>query len=72
MAEHWNGGNGGKGSKPRPFAVPLEEFGESHVRIFGEKRTFCDVCGKKFSWCQCKPAPKELEDAIDKALGIER
>lgn len=37
MAEHWNGGTGGKGDKPRPFAVPLEEFGESHVRIFGDK-----------------------------------
>ena len=38
MAEHWNGGSGGKGSKPRPFGVPLEEFGESHTRIFGEKK----------------------------------
>jgi hypothetical protein len=37
MAEHWNGGTGGKGSKPRPFAVPLEDFANSHNRIFGDK-----------------------------------
>ena len=37
MAEHWNGGTGGKGDKPRPYAVPLEEYDESHVRIFGDK-----------------------------------
>jgi len=29
--------DGGKGSNPRPFAVPFEEFGTSHVRIFGDK-----------------------------------
>jgi hypothetical protein len=72
MAEHWNGGNGGKGCKPRPFNIPKDEFDNKFDSIFGEKRTFCDVCGKKFSWCQCVPAPKEIEDAIDKALGIER
>jgi hypothetical protein len=54
MAEHWNGGTGGKGSKPRPFAVPLEEFGNSHTRIFGEKKKYCSSCGKTFSWCQCE------------------
>ena len=37
MAEHWNGGNGGKGSKPRPYAVTKDEFDESHTRIFGDK-----------------------------------
>ena len=26
MAEHWNGGNGGKGCKPRPYAVTKDEF----------------------------------------------
>jgi len=55
MAEHWNGGTGGKGSKPRPFAVPLEDFGNSHDRIFPEKKKFCDTCGKRFSWCLCTP-----------------
>lgn len=72
MAEHWNGGTGGKGSKPRPFGVPKEQFDDRFESIFGEKRTFCDVCGKKFSWCSCRPAPKELAEAIDEALDIKR
>jgi len=29
--------DGGKGSKPRPFAVTLDEFADSHNRIFGDK-----------------------------------
>ena len=62
----------GKGSNPRPFSIPKNEFDDKFDTIFGEKRTFCDVCGKKFSWCSCRAAPKELEDAIDKALDIER
>lgn len=37
MAEHWNGGNGGKGSKPRPFNISDEEFGQNMTRIFGDK-----------------------------------
>jgi hypothetical protein len=64
--------DGGKGSSPRPFAIPKNEFDDKFDTIFGEKRTFCDVCGKKFSWCSCRAAPKEMCDAIDKALGIER
>jgi hypothetical protein len=64
--------DGGKGSNPRPLSVPKNEFDDKFDAIFGEKRTFCDVCGKKFSWCSCVDAPKELCDAIDKALGIER
>ena len=64
--------DGGKGSSPRPFAIPKSEFDDKFDTIFGEKRTFCDVCGRKFSWCSCVDAPKEMCDAIDKALGIER
>ena len=64
--------DGGKGSNPRPFAIPKNEFDDKFDTIFGEKRTFCDVCGRKFSWCSCVDAPKEMCDAIDKALGIER
>ena len=64
--------DGGKGSSPRPFAISKNEFDDKFDSIFGEKRTFCDVCGKKFSWCSCVAAPKEVCDAIDKALGIER
>lgn len=37
MAEHWNGGNGGKGSKPRPYGVPLEVFDENMDRIFNNE-----------------------------------
>ena len=37
MAEHWNGGTGGKGSKPRPYAVSKDVFDDSHTRIFGDK-----------------------------------
>ena len=64
--------DGGKGSSPRPFVIPKKEFDNRFDTIFGEKRTFCDVCRKKFSWCSCRAAPKEMCDAIDKALGIER
>lgn len=37
MTEHWNGGSGGKGSKPRPYAVSKDVFDDSHTRIFGDK-----------------------------------
>jgi len=53
MAEHWNGGNGGKGSKPRPYAISKDEFNEKFDTIFKEKKKYCDGCGKTFSWCQC-------------------
>ena len=59
--EHWKGGNGGKGSKPRPYAVSKDEFDDSHTRIFGEKKRFCEGCGKTFSWCQCE---KKQDDNI--------
>jgi hypothetical protein len=64
--------DGGKGSNRRPLSIPKSEFDDKFDMIFGEKRTYCDVCGKKFSWCSCRAAPKEVCDAIDKALGIER
>jgi hypothetical protein len=37
MAEHWNGGNGGKGCKPRPFNISDAEYAENMKRIFGDK-----------------------------------
>jgi hypothetical protein len=54
MSEHWNSGFSGKGSKPRPFEVPFEEFSDNHNRIFGERKKFCSKCGKTFSWCKCE------------------
>lgn len=60
MAEHWNGGTGGKGDKPRPYNIPKDQFDKRFESIFGEKKTYCGVCGKKFSWCHCEP--KESED----------
>lgn len=30
-------GDGGKGSDPRPFSVPLDEFDANHERIFGKR-----------------------------------
>lgn len=38
MAEHWNGGNGGKGCKPRPYSVDKETFENNWDRIFGKKK----------------------------------
>jgi hypothetical protein len=38
MAEHWNGGTGGKGSKPRPFSVSQKEYDERFDAIFGKKK----------------------------------
>lgn len=54
MAEHWNGGSGGKGSKPRPYAVTKDEFDQKFDTIFGKKESkYCNKCGKTHSWCQC-------------------
>jgi len=67
--------DGGKGSNPRPFSVPKEEFNEKWNKIFGDRPIlagYCYVCNKKYSWCSCVAASKELCEAIDKALGIER
>lgn len=37
MTEHWNGGSGGKGDKPRPFNISQEEYESNMNRIFGDK-----------------------------------
>lgn len=34
MAEHWNGGTGGKGSKARPFSISQEEYANRWDAIF--------------------------------------
>jgi hypothetical protein len=67
--------DGGKGDTRRPTLIEKKEFEDKWNNIFGEKPIltgYCDVCNRKYSWCQCGPAPKELAEAIDKALGIER
>lgn len=28
-------------------------YQENLEKIFGEKKRYCDTCGKTFSWCQC-------------------
>lgn len=45
MAEHWNGGNGGKGSRPRPFSVDQKTFDDNFDRIFGKKKKVEDNTG---------------------------
>lgn len=39
MAEHWNGGNGGKGSKPRPYGVSREVFDNNWDNIFKKDKS---------------------------------
>ncbi len=34
MAEHWNGGTGGKGDKPRPFSISSDEYSKRWDAIF--------------------------------------
>ncbi len=38
MTEHWNGGTGGKGSKPRPYSVSQKEFDDRWEMAFGKKK----------------------------------
>lgn len=61
MAEHWNGGSGGKGSRPRPYSVSQEEFGDRFDAIFGKKDKNMQVRvaeeGKKFGSCGCGRSP---------------
>jgi hypothetical protein len=67
--------DGGKGDSPRPILIDKEEFKKKWDSIFGDKPIlsgYCDVCNRKYSWCSCVAAPKELCEAIDKALGIKR
>jgi hypothetical protein len=67
--------DGGKGDSPRPILIDKEEYKQKWNTIFGDKPIltgYCDVCNRKYSWCSCGPAPKELAEAIDKSLGIKR
>jgi hypothetical protein len=44
----------GKGSTPRPFSVPLEDFAASFEHIFG-KPSKCPVCNENTPRCVCVP-----------------
>jgi hypothetical protein len=61
MAEHWNGGNGGKGSRPRPFSVSQEEYDNRFEAIFGKKDKEMQVRVKEnqeeFGRCGCGRSP---------------
>ena len=57
--------HGGKGDKPRPLSISMEEFDNNWDTIFDKPLTKEDAPYQK-------PAPKELADEIDKALGIKR
>ena len=51
--------DGGKGSSPRPYAVPKEEFNKQFDKIFGSpKSKHCVKCNKLPSWCMCKKRKK--------------
>lgn len=53
--------DGGKGSSPRPYTIPKKEFEEKWNNIFGDKpilKGYCNTCGKKESWCECKKKTK--------------
>jgi len=56
----------GKGSRPRPFSVPLEEFNQNLTNIFGEKP-------KKEQYIP-PPLPEDMQNiksSHDIALGKE-
>jgi hypothetical protein len=55
----------GKGDKRRPLVIPEEQFNANWDSIFDKRLTKEDAPYQK-------PAPKELADEIDKALGIKR
>jgi hypothetical protein len=71
----WVMSDGGKGHAPRPILIDKEQYKEKWNAIFGEKPIltgYCDVCNRKYSWCSCVSASKEVCEAIDNALGIKR
>ena len=55
----------GKGDKRRPLVIPEEQFNANWDSIFDKPLTKEDAPYQK-------PAPKELAEEIDKALGIKR
>jgi hypothetical protein len=79
MAEHWNGGNGGKGSRSRPYSVSQEEFDNRWDLIFKkdkEMQVRVQEDDSKFGRCGCGRSPTGkcigwhglTEEAYKKAL----
>lgn len=57
-----------KGSKARPFAIPLDEFGSNFDRIF--KHKLCGTCRKPVDKCGCMPTDDGPgQDGEDKGEG---
>ena len=54
-------GDGGKGSKPRPFSVSQDEFANSFEKIFGKKDKDMQIRVKEnteeFGTCGCGRSP---------------
>jgi len=62
--------DGGKGSSPRPYSVPKEEFDKQFDKIFGEpKSKHCEECGKLPSWCECNGIGIEIQPVENDHLG---
>lgn len=40
----------------------LETYGKEHTRIFGERKEFCDKCGKRIVWCECEEHEPEVNE----------
>jgi len=55
MAEHWNGGTGGKGDKPRPLSVDKETFDNRWDIIFGKKEK--TMSEQRTGTCGCGRSP---------------
>jgi hypothetical protein len=67
MVEHWNGGSGGKGSKPRPFSVSQTEFDNRWDLIFKKDKSKAEeldipVLENEETWAQ-RVIDEEDEDA---------
>lgn len=43
------------------FNIDLEKFGKNLEEIHPPKKVWCDDCGKRLSWCECK---KEEENGL--------
>lgn len=44
-----------KGSNPRPYSIPRDQFGAQFDAIMPAKPKHCPVCGYSWAWCACMP-----------------